>query len=158
MVGSPVQYDETIDTLGGFREKKKQDKVDANLWVYLSQTVKGAAGWAWVGSLCANNDNQVSINLAGKDDVLNAAEIVAHEVGHNLGMGHDFIGEQQPRPFKGEDCNCKGIESYCGYKPLKWSECSRNDFLAHYNSIGGSNWCLESKLLLVMFRILQVLG
>ena len=149
MVGSPVQYNETIDTLGGFREKKKKDNVDANLWTYLSKTVKGAAGWAWVGSLCANNDNQVSINFAASDSMLWTSEIVAHEIGHNLGMSHDFIGDGEPRPFKGEDCRCKGIESYCGYKPLKWSDCSHNDFLAHYNSIGESNWCLQSKLLVI---------
>ena len=145
MVGSPVQYDETIDTLGGFREKKKNDKVDANLWTYLSHTVKGAAGWAFEGTLCTNGHNQVSVNFAGKNEVLYGAAIVAHEVGHNLGMSHDF------RYFKGENCDCKGIMSFCGYKRWiqKWSECSRNDFLAHYNRIGESNWCLESKLLLV---------
>ena len=135
-----------------FREKKKKDKVDANLWVYLSQKIKGgAAGKAWEYSVCADNDNQVSINLAGKESLVWTAGIVAHEMGHNLGMSHDFIdkhGKKEPRLFNGKDCNCQGIESnegYCGWRPLKWSECSRNDFLAHFNSIGENHWCLESK-------------
>ena len=145
MVGSPVQYDETIDGLEGFREKKKQDKVDANLWVYLSKTVKGAMGWAWLGSLCDPGDNQVSITHADKNNMLWASEIVTHEMGHNLGMSHDF-NDKTPRYFKGEDCDCQGLESYCSFPPLKWSECSRNDFLAHFNAIGESKWCLESKL------------
>ena len=70
-------------------------------------------------------------------------------MGHNLGMGHDF-NDKSPRYFKGEDCNCQGLESYCGFPPLKWSECSRNDFLAHFNRIGESKWCLESKFYLKM--------
>ena len=71
--------------------------------------------------------------------------IAAHEMGHNMGMLHNFSeehgGENGP-------CDGTGIMSY-GSAPNVWSTCSRADFLALYNQIMASsswNWCLTSKL------------
>ena len=69
------------------------------------------------------------------------AQLVAHEIGHNLGMSHDF--DPQHGGQNGY-CDCKGIMSYCNNAPQRWSSCSRNDFKAHYNMNKG-NWCLPSK-------------
>ena len=62
-------------------------------------------------------------------------------MGHNMGMLHDFDethgGDNGP-------CNGQGFLSY-GSAPQQWSTCSKNDFLALYNSIVNSNnkyWCL----------------
>ena len=71
------------------------------------------------------------------------AQLVAHEIGHNLGMSHDF--DPQHGGQNGY-CDCKGIMSYCNNAPQRWSSCSRNDFKAHYNMNKG-NWCLSSKFL-----------
>ena len=69
------------------------------------------------------------------------AQLVAHEIGHNLGMSHDF--DPQHGGQNGY-CDCKGIMSYCNNAPQRWSSCSRNDFKAHYNMNKG-NWCLPSE-------------
>ena len=77
--------------------------------------------------------------------MLNVFQVVAHEMGHNMGMQHDFAGVHG-----GENgpCNKKGIMSY-GTFPNVWSTCSRADFLALYNQILDSsswNWCLTGNI------------
>ena len=76
-----------------------------------------------------------------RNTVVQTAELVAHEVGHNLGMAHDFDAQHGGQNGK---CNCKGFMSYCKNKPQQWSSCSRKDFQALYN-MKKDNWCLPSK-------------
>jgi hypothetical protein len=85
-------------------------------------------------------------------------KVVAHEMGHNMGMLHDFDSEHGG---SNGPCDGTGIMSY-GSAPNVWSTCSKNDFLALYNEIiAGSSayWCLDSKLLLTLlgYRFFQTL-
>ena len=65
-------------------------------------------------------------------------------MGHNMGMLHDFDAKHGG---SGGPCDGTGIMSY-GSAPNVWSTCSKNDFLALYNSIIASSskyWCLDGK-------------
>ena len=76
-------------------------------------------------------------------------KVVAHEMGHNMGMLHDFDSEHGG---SNGPCDGTGIMSY-GSAPNVWSTCSKNDFLALYNEMSAF-WCLDSKLLLTWGEIL----
>ncbi|XP_062988842.1 disintegrin and metalloproteinase domain-containing protein 9-like [Elgaria multicarinata webbii] len=75
-----------------------------------------AVGMAFVGTVCSP-DFGGSISAFNHDSVLYQATIVAHELGHNLGMNHD-------------DKNCPG--SYIMHSSANgsknFSSCSSNDF------------------------------
>ena len=69
-------------------------------------------------------------------------KVVAHEVGHNMGMLHDF---DDAHGGQGSACDGTGFMSY-GSAPQQWSTCSQSDFLAHYNNVNSQGgWCLPCK-------------
>ena len=71
---------------------------------------------------------------------------IAHELGHNLGMFHDFEDDiPEKERFSSESSLCTGIGGYMDYGPLynQWSECSVEDFTNYYSAY--PDWCLESR-------------
>ena len=79
---------------------------------------------------------------------------MVHEVGHNLGMSHDFQGPNgnQARIAK-DGSTCTGIGSLMDYGANnggtsnleKWSQCSKEDLTSYYNRAGGSaRFCLNN--------------
>ena len=87
---------------------------DVNLWVFLTGSDShqgGAYGMAWKGVVCSSNKAlRTSITMyLGEDEY--TAEVVTHEIGHNLALKHDFddaikekTGEMVPRKVDGIDC------------------------------------------------------
>ena len=79
---------------------------------------------------------------------------MAHELGHNLGMSHDF-DSKHGGPGNSCDSGTYGnhIMSYGSLNAMsKWSTCSRSDFQALY-WYRKNNWCMEGKtatLLLIL--------
>ena len=106
-----------------------------NLYVFLTYTnTGGVVGRAWVGSLCVSDNSKAyrsSINAYIFNDLI-SAEILAHEIGHNLNMRHDFLSisgtNKVPRICPTDDSSCtdiNGIMDYYETSPLSWTCCSR---------------------------------
>ena len=92
-----------------------------------------------------------SINLYIEGDDLATAETIAHEIGHNLNMQHDFTDPfsdpKTPRSCPTDGSTCTGISGIMDYfepRPLSWTCCSRHDYTSLFNEYNDlQNWCLE---------------
>ena len=74
-------------------------------------------------------------------EVLGLFQIIAHELGHILGLSHDFTKPKMKQRFNSKGGNCTkigGIMDYEGNKN-KWSNCSNEDFQKTYHG------CLVAK-------------
>jgi len=113
------------------------EKVDLYAWFGKDTNYWGTVGLAWVGGACSARI-KTSFN-EWRQTAVETAMVVAHEIGHNFGMSHDFDdkhgGQNSP-------CNGEGIMSY-GDAPAKWSECSISDFEGYYLSNEWGTKCLK---------------
>ena len=89
-----------------------------DLNVYLSGTGTGG-GVAWVSGICRTGETKLKSSITGwySDDEY-TAEIVAHEIGHNLGMSHDFsdgwgdLNKQTGFRQREDGVDCRGYMDY----------------------------------------------
>merc|ERR1712029_1145747 len=97
----------------------------------------GPAGIAWLGTVCDSRQWRTNINEYYGD--LDTAQILVHEIGHNLNMAHDFTNNNPDSPrYSSTGQPCTDIDSYMDYynDPNRWSPCSVEDITAYYNSVG----------------------
>merc|ERR1719369_2129616 len=87
-------------------------------------------GIAFVGGACSRR-SAISMNELLYSDH-HTAQVFAHELGHTIGMYHDFDDIHGGHHGR---CNHQGLMSY-GNKPTQWSSCSDNDFTTWWREEG----------------------
>ncbi|XP_069474021.1 disintegrin and metalloproteinase domain-containing protein 9 isoform X2 [Ambystoma mexicanum] len=122
------------DVLGRFVQWREKELVprhrhDSAQFV-LKQGFGGTAGMAFVGTVCSRS-HAGGINVFPHNNVQSFASIVAHELGHNLGMNHD----------DGRSCDCQVaacIMNSGATGSKNFSSCSADDFEKLTLNKGGS--------------------
>uniref|UniRef100_A0A8C0YDD7 ADAM metallopeptidase domain 9b n=1 Tax=Cyprinus carpio carpio TaxID=630221 RepID=A0A8C0YDD7_CYPCA len=92
----------------------------------------GVLGMAFVGTVCSMNSGG-GINVFSNNNLQSFSTVIAHELGHNLGMSHDITG-----------CSCDGscIMAPTAGGATKFSGCSERDFERLIQRGGGT--CLRN--------------
>ncbi|XP_071755209.2 disintegrin and metalloproteinase domain-containing protein 9 [Centroberyx gerrardi] len=96
----------------------------------LKKSFGGTAGMAFVSTVCSRSHGG-GINAFTNNNVPSFSSIVAHELGHNLGMNHD----------DGRSCNCPVLACIMNSGATgsrNFSSCSADDFEKMILSTGGS--------------------
>lgn len=112
--------------------------VDEHVYLTYNGGASGIVGIAWLRSTCSIYQYYRSnVNEWFSSDTV-TAQIVAHEIGHNLGMFHDFNNDRSARYYNGQACT--NIGGYMDYTrtPTRWSPCSVADFTSYYSAVSAS--------------------
>lgn len=134
----PANY----DSLKRTRELTEKKLGKADIAIFFGHHASGAdpapefGGVAYVGIACKNTSKKyrLSLNMWWYTPSITAG-VLAHEIGHNIGMQHDHYA-----PHQDAGCDKTGIMSY-GDHPMQWSACSRADFEAQYLKYK-DQWCM----------------
>jgi len=117
--------------------------VDANVVLAFRNNQPGTVGIAWGGSVCDRDPKwRTSLNEYFVDD-LRSGQTVAHEIGHNLGMEHDFNDDPRNKRVDSKGRPCSGVGGVMDYYGTvnKWSTCSVEDFTKLVDSM--KTFCLK---------------
>jgi len=135
------------DSLNAINSNAVQNIGSADLVVYMAHdesSLWGTIGIAWCPVICSSagsNGWKTSIN-EWRPESVSFGGLVAHEVGHNLGMKHDF---DEKHGGQSSSCNQDNHIMAYGNSKEKWSTCSKSDFEARYLQVK-NNWCMEAEI------------
>uniref|UniRef100_A0A3Q1EYA7 ADAM metallopeptidase domain 9a n=1 Tax=Acanthochromis polyacanthus TaxID=80966 RepID=A0A3Q1EYA7_9TELE len=121
------------EVLSRFTQWREKDLVPRrrhdSAQLILKKAFGGTAGMAFVSTVCSRSHGG-GINAFTNNNVPSFASIVAHELGHNLGMNHD----------DGRNCQCSGLcIMHSGATGSRnFSSCSADDFEKMILLTGGS--------------------
>lgn len=110
--------------------------VDEHVYLTYQGSASGVVGMAWIRSTCSIYQYYRSnINEWFRTDTI-TAQIVAHEIGHNLGMFHDFTRTPGSPRYEGSTL-CTNVGGYMDYStsPTRWSACSVGDFTRYHSAV-----------------------
>ncbi|XP_065920515.1 A disintegrin and metalloproteinase with thrombospondin motifs 7-like [Dysidea avara] len=88
----------------------------------------GTVGTAYMSTVCLYSSHSCSVTQK-MQTALMTARVVAHEIGHGLGMSHDFTHV---------NTECTGVMDY-GTNALTWSTCSASDLRKHMAQLSYMN-------------------
>jgi len=132
-VGEVTHIDETLRANNHTIYYLQQTKNHNSLTSYFCKDNDGrdtTRGIAFFRTACSRR-SAININELSYSDH-ETARIFAHELGHNIGMHHDF--DDIHGGHHGE-CDHQGLMSY-GQKPTQWSSCSDKDFTKWWKKEG----------------------
>jgi len=131
----------SVDSIVEMQPNTAEDLGEADLMVYMGweSAYSGVIGIAWKSTVCRpaswdSDDVKSSIN-EWRETHAEAGHLIAHELGHNLGMDHDFTDAHAAA-----GCDNTGVMSY-GEAVYQWSTCSASDLQAHY-ILMKDYWCM----------------
>jgi len=112
----------------------------------------GAIGVAYVGTPCLrlSQDQRYKVSITEwYNNIADTAGVFAHELGHALGMLHDFIDSDSSDRYDRNGVKCTDINGVMDYGSRssvdKFSTCSKQDFRDYYNHVLGTynEFCLS---------------
>jgi len=132
-IGEITHIDETLEADNDTIDYLAQTKNHNSLTSYFCKdnTRDGTGGMAFLGTACKPRW-AININEIATYSDHETAKTFAHELGHNIGMQHDF---DESHGGKFGECNHQGLMSY-GHTPVQWSSCSDKDFKTWWEKEG----------------------
>jgi len=154
IVGTMKRYNRNIASTDAWitRIRRNENKgLRGPISYFSADTSPRGNGIAYVGSACSLDGRQINI-VERRQTPLATARTFVHELGHNIGMLHDFDVKHGGNNKAGSNirgCEGEGLMSYgskrrptwLSRRPTAWSTCSNGDFENWYRSEGHT--CLK---------------
>ena len=150
--------EETLTKLLNEKDTFKRNDCHAHVFLCNDRSnTDGTTGKAPIGTVCNDTSERIAI-VKYIDDWVRTGRNMAHELGHTLGLHHDFlypkkqatgkIFKHNRRSFHGPKCtDVGGVMDYVTTSKYSWTPCTTEDFKIYYHQVmkkRNHTFCLES--------------